>query len=93
LEIKWNNPTGLLKEKFFSLAMLVKTIKEFILEIVSSIEDCDRLGHRWVAEMLLNAQSELLVNKRKAGYTKYKFSGVRYLLLMELYHYSSLRQD
>ena len=73
--------------------MLVKTIKEFILEIVSSIEDCDRLGHRWVAEMLLNAQSELLVNKRKTGYTKYKFSGVLHLPLMELYHYGSFRQD
>jgi len=46
-----------------------------------------------VAEMLLNAQSELLVNERKTGYTKYKFSGVLRSPLTELYHYSSFRQD
>jgi hypothetical protein len=75
--------------------MLVKTIKEIInnFKIVGYINDRDRLGHWWVAEMLLNAQSELLVNKRKAGYTKYKFSGVLHLPLMELYHYGSFRQD
>lgn len=30
-------------------------------KIVGYINDRDRLGHQWVAEMLLNAQSELLV--------------------------------
>jgi hypothetical protein len=44
--------------------MLVKTIKEFKkknkLEIVGYLDNRDRLGHWWVAEMLLNAQAKLI---------------------------------
>lgn len=45
--------------------MLVKTIKEvnkLCFKIVGYINDRDRLGHWWVAEMLLNAQSKPLIN-------------------------------
>ena len=44
--------------------MSVKTIKEFCkLEIVGHLYDRDRLGHWWVAEMLLNAQSKLFTSR------------------------------
>ena len=46
--------------------MLVKTVKEFNivkLEIVGYLDNRDRLGHLWVAEMLLNAQAKLLIIK------------------------------
>jgi hypothetical protein len=32
-----------------------------VFKIVGYLNDRDRLGHWWVAEMLLNAQSEFLV--------------------------------
>jgi hypothetical protein len=34
---------------------------DYKLEIVGYLDDRDRLGHWWVSEMMLNAQSELLV--------------------------------
>lgn len=41
--------------------MFVNTIKEVFenFKIVGHIKDRDRLGHKWVAEMLLNVQAEL----------------------------------
>jgi len=41
--------------------MFVNTIKKEFenFKIVGYINDRDRLGHKWVAEMLLNAQAEL----------------------------------
>jgi len=58
--------------------MLVKTIKEIInnFKIVGYINDRDRLGHWWVAEMLLNAQAELLVKMLFLTNRIHEFKGI-----------------
>ena len=57
----------MIEETKVSLAMLVKTVKDilyvkFYVKTVGYIKDRYRLGHWWVAVMLLNVQSKFLAN-------------------------------
>ena len=72
--LKWNDPTGTLNSYDIIRQCQWKRSKRYCnFKIVGYINNRDRLGHWWVAEMLLNAQSKFLVNKYLLSNRIYEF--------------------